>query len=393
MHILNIIDTLDPEAGGPADSVRHILASYPLMGHTGEVVSLDDPDEPFLRDLDFPVHALGPRGTTYGANLRLIPWLRKNRKRFDGVVSHGLWTFTGYATWRTFGGRLPYVVFTHGMLDPYFKHAFPLKHLKKWVYWITAQYWILRAAHRVLFTSTTESVLAKQSFWLYRWNAQVVPYGAKGPHGDPAAYRSAFFAQCPSLLEADGVTAKPYLLFLGRIHPKKGCDLLVDAFARIAHQAPDLQLVFAGPDQIGWRAELEEKAAAAGIADRVHWPGMVHDDVKWGAYYGCEAFVLPSHQENFGISVAEALACGKPALLADKVNIADDVRATGAAFVESDTYEGTLRLLERWLCTSPAEREQMAANALACFSTRYDMTENAKAITRIFEDLQREEAE
>jgi glycosyltransferase involved in cell wall biosynthesis len=299
------------------------------MGHTGEVVTLDDPAAPFLRELNFTVHALGPVTTTYGANPRLIPWLKENRARFDGAVSHGLWTFNGYATWKTCAGKLPYAIFPHGMLDPYFKRAFPLKHAKKWVYWLTAQYWILRAAHRVLFTSIAEAELAKQSFWLHRWNAQVVPYGASGPEGDPAAYKNLFFAHCPS------VAGKPYLLFLGRIHPKKGCDLLVDAFARIAQQAPALQLVIAGPDQIGWRAELEAKAAAAGIADRLHWPGMLRGDLKWGAYYGCEAFILPSHQENFGITVAEALAC---------------------------------------------------------FRARYDMRENAKAIIHIFEDVTKEAA-
>jgi len=386
MRILHSIDTLDPAAGGPSESIRRILASYPAMGHAGEVVSLDDPSAPFLRELNFTVHALGPRGSTYGANPRLIPWLKENRTRFDGAVSHGLWTFNGYATWKAFAAKLPYVVFPHGMLDPYFKRAFPLKHMKKWVYWLTAQYWILRAAHRVLFTSTAEAELAKQSFWLHRWNAQVVPYGASGPEGDPTAYKNAFFAHCPS------VANKPYLLFLGRIHPKKGCDLLVDAFARIAAQAPDLQLVIAGPDQVNWRAELEARAAAAGIADRLHWPGMIRGDLKWGAYYGCEAFVLPSHQENFGISVAEALACGKLVLLADKVNIAEDVKAAGAAFVEPDTAAGTLRLLEAWLHTTPAEREQMAANALACFRARYDMRENAKAIIHIFEDVTKEAA-
>ncbi|HXB61807.1 MAG TPA: glycosyltransferase [Acidobacteriaceae bacterium] len=386
MRILHIIDTLDPAAGGPSESIRRIVASYPAMEHSGEVVTLDEPDAPFLRELNFTVHALGPRGSTYGANPRLIPWLKENRTRFDGAVSHGLWTFNGYATWKAFAGKLPYAVFPHGMLDPYFKRAFPMKHMKKWVYWLTAQYWILRAAHRVLFTSTAEAELAKQSFWLHQWNPQVVPYGASGPEGDPAAYKKAFFAHCPT------VAGKPYLLFLGRIHPKKGCDLLVDAFAQIAKQTPDLQLVFAGPDQVHWRVELEAKAAAAGIADRLHWPGMIRGDLKWGAYYGCEAFVLPSHQENFGISVAEALACGKPVLLADKVNIAQDVQAAGAAFVEPDSAAGTLRLLEVWLRTTPAERDQMAANALACFHARYDMRENAKAIIRIFEDVTREAA-
>jgi glycosyltransferase involved in cell wall biosynthesis len=384
MRILHIIDTLDPAAGGPSESIRRIVASYPAMGHAGEVVSLDDPAAPFLRELPFPVTALGPHGPTYGANRRLIPWLRANRGRFDGAVSHGLWTFNGYATWRAFAGKLPYAVFPHGMLDPYFKRAFPLKHAKKWLYWLAAQYWILRAAHRVLFTSKAEAVLARQSFWLHRWTPQVVPYGASGPQGDPAAYRSAFFAHCPS------VGGKPYLLFLGRIHPKKGCDLLVDAFARIAPQAPELQLVFAGPNATGWQTELQQRANAAGIGNRLHWPGMIRDDLKWGAFYGCDAFILPSHQENFGIAVAEALACGKPVLLADKVNIAADVADAGAAFMEPDTAAGTLRLLESWLATTPAQREQMSARALACFHTHYDMRENAKAIIHIFEDVTKE---
>jgi glycosyltransferase involved in cell wall biosynthesis len=386
MRILHIIDTLDLAAGGPAESIRRIVESFPPMGHVGEVVCLDDPHAPFLRDVDFSVHALGPVSTTYGVNFKLIPWLKENRHHYDGAVMHGLWTFSGFATWRAFAGELPYVVFPHGMLDPYFKHAFPLKHAKKWLYWVVAQYWILRAAHRVLFTSTTEAADAKKSFWLHSWRPQVVPYGASAPEGDPEMLKKSFFAHCPS------IAGRPYLLFLGRIHPKKGCDLLVEAFAKIAQQAPDLQLVFAGPDQVGWRAKLDAKAAAAGIADRLHWPGMIRDDLKWGAFYGCEAFILPSHQENFGIAVAEALACGKPVLLADKVNIAPDILAAGAGYVETDTLAGTLRLLEAWLATTPAQREQMSVKALACFRDLYDMKENAKVIIRIFEDVTNEAA-
>jgi len=384
MRILHIIDTLDPKAGGPAESVRRIVASFPATGNNGEVVTMDPPDAPYLRDLPFPVHAVGPVHTVYGANLQLIPWLKANMHRFDGAVAHGLWTFNSFAAWWAYAGRLPYVVFPHGMLDPYFKYAYPFKHVKKWIYWVLAQYWILRAAHRVLFTSKSEASLARRSFWLHRWNPQVVPYGAAGPDGDPEEYRRAFFARFP------GLRGRPYLLFLGRIHPKKGCDLLIDAFARVAYAAPELQLVFAGPDQTGWQAKLQAQAAAAGIADRVHWIGMIENEIKWGAFFACDAFILPSHQENFGVAVAEALACAKPVLLADKVNIAADIKADGAAFVEDDTLEGTLRLLRGWLLTTPAEREQMAANALACFRAHYDMGENAKTIIRIFVEVSQE---
>jgi glycosyltransferase involved in cell wall biosynthesis len=378
MRILHIIGTLNPAAGGPTESVR-VLLSYGPIGYTGEVVTLDDPSAPYLSEIPFPVHALGPTSTTYGFNSKLLPWLMANRHRFDGVVVNGLWQYCGFAAWRALSGNTPYVVFTHGMLDPYFKYAFPLKHVKKWLYWVPAEYWVLRDAYRVLFTSKAEKRLAEQSFWMHRWNSYVVPYGASGPTGDSKAQKESFFALCPAVRD------KRYLLFLGRIHRKKGCDLLIDAFAKVAADDPDLDLVMAGPDQQHWSDKLKRTAERAGIGKRVHWPGMVTGDAKWGAFFGAEAFILPSHQENFGIAVAEALACGKPVLLADKVNIAEDIAQDGAGLMELDTAAGTLRLLQGWISMSAQERREMAEQAYQCFHRRYDMRENAKAIIRLFE--------
>lgn len=379
MRILHIIGTLNPEAGGPTEAVR-VLLSYGPIGYQGEVVTLDAPDAPFLKDFPFPIHALGPINTVYGYTPRLLPWLRRNRDRFDGIVVNGLWQYCGYAAWRVFRGYKPYVVFTHGMLDPYFKHRFPLKHVKKWLYWIPAEYWILKDAFRVLFTSAAEERLARKSFWLSNWNGYVVPYGASSPPPDADRLRQRFFERVP------GVHGRRFLLYLGRIHRKKGCDMLVEAFARVAAKDPGLDLVMAGPDQQGWAAELQHTAEHAGIGDRVHWPGMLRGDAKWGAFYASEAFVLPSHQENFGIAVAEALGCRTPVLLADKVNIAEEIAEDGAGLMEPDTPEGTLRLLERWLALPEADRAEMRERALACFQRRYDMRRNAQTIIRLFED-------
>jgi len=379
MRILHVMGTLDPAAGGPSQSVR-VLMSYASIGYVGEVVTFDDPEASWLKTLTFPVHPLGPVGSTYGFNPRLVPWIRANRHRFDGIVVNGLWQYCGLAARRALSGTdTPYLVFTHGMLDPYFKHAFPLKHAKKWPYWLLAEYWNLRGAYRVLFTSEAEKQLAEESFWLHRWTPYVVPYGAKGPTGDPETMKQIFFDQCPQ------VNGRRYLLFLGRIHRKKGCDLLVDAFAKLAADDPELHLVMAGPDQQQWSAELQQTALKAGIAARIHWPGMITGDAKWGAFYGAEAFILPSHQENFGIAVAEAMACGTPVLLSDKVNIAEEIANDGAGFMESDTLDGTLRLLQRWIATSPREREQMAEQAAASFKQRYDMQQTAKTIIGLFE--------
>ncbi|MDP9051815.1 MAG: glycosyltransferase [Acidobacteriota bacterium] len=116
------------------------------------------------------------------------------------------------------------------------------------------------------------------------------------------------------------------------------------------------------------------------------WPGMLLGDAKWGAFYTSEAFILPSHQENFGISVAEALTCSRPVLLSDKVNSAPDIAADHAGLMQADTPEGT-RLIEEWFALSPAEYQLMLVRALDCFHRRSDMRENAKTVLRLFEQI------
>ena len=377
-HILHVIDSLDPAAGGPTEVVRSLFEFAP-SGYTGEVVTLDDPGAGFLQSYRFPVHALGRGSKGIGYSRSLDRWLREHRERFDGAMVHGLWRYVSFATWRALRGRKPYVVFPHGMLDPYFKRRFPWKHRLKWVYWRLGEYRVLRDAERVLFTTEEESRLAEQSFRLHPWTGTVVPLGATRPEKSEHELIAAFLAAFPALRDVR------FVLFLGRIHPKKGCDLLVSAFVREAAKDPDLHLVMAGPDQQDWSAGLKDVVSAAGLSERVHWPGMLRGEVKWGAFHAAEAFVLPSHQENFGIAVAEALACGRPVLLSDKVNVALEIERAGAGLVETDTLEGTVRLLERWMSMGRESRLEMGVRARALFEQRYNMRENAERILRIFD--------
>ena len=378
VRILHIIGTMSGESGGPVEAVR-MLVKFAPYDVQQEVVSCDDPGSASVVALPCPMHAVGSKRPGFYYSAALIPWLRANRSRFDGVIVHGIWTYPSYAAWRALAGHTPYVVFAHGMLDPYFKHAFPLKHAKKWVYWLAVQYWILRSAYRVLFTTAVERDLARQSFWLSRWTPFVVPLGAEVCTAATDAARDAFFELCPE------VRGRRFLLFLGRIDRKKGCDLLIEAFARCAGQAADLHLVVAGPDPGHWKAELAAIAERASIGDRVHWPGMVKGIAKAGAFDLCDAFILPSHQENFGIAVVEALAAGRPVLISDKINIAPEIAADGCGFVESDTIDGTVRLLQRWLALTPQQRTTMSEQALHTFEARYNMRRNTEAILRIFE--------
>lgn len=379
LRILHVINSLSLKNGGPPEGLRQLARGYGQEGVHVEVVSLDAPEESFLKELPFKAHALGPGKFSYGYSTRLNPWLHQHLKDYDAVVINGIWQYHCFAAWRAARNKLPYAVFVHGALDPWFKKKYPLKHLKKLLYWRAFQYPVLRDALAILFTTRTEKEQASLSFQPNRWNGVVVPYGTNYPDGEPSAQEGKFFSACP------GVRNHRFLVFMGRIQEKKGCDLLIDAFSRIAAKAPGLHLVMAGPDQVGWRASLEKQVQILGVAERVHWPGLLQKDAKWGAFYAAEAFILPSHQENFGIAVAEALACGKPVLISNKVNIWEDVVADGAGIVDDDTADGTHRLLTKWLDLPENDRSKMSQNAYECFVKRYSMRGAAKAVREIFE--------
>lgn len=382
MKILRIISGVDPKGGGPVEGIRQITLALSDLGHSTEVVSLDDPIAPWVPSFPVPVHALGPTRTKYSYSPRLVPWLRANAHRYDVVIIHGLWQHSSFGAWQALHkSKTPYFVYTHGMLDPWFKHTYPLKHLKKSLYWPWAERRVLRDARAVLFTSEEERRLARQSFPGYNCREQVVSYGTSAPSGDPQALRRQFFERHPDL------EGRRPLLFLGRLHPKKGCDLLLTAFAETAGADPDLHLVMAGPDGDEWQAKLERQAHALGIADRVTWTGMLTGDLKWGAFHAADAFVLPSHQENFGIAVAEALSCGLPVLISDKINIWREIIQNGAGLVAEDTAAGTSRLLRDWLALTPDETQQMRERARGCFLARFEIKAAAASLLGVLADL------
>lgn len=383
IRILHCIRSVNPAGGGPIEGIRQIGKVHLASGRETEIVTLDSPSDPWVKECPLPVHALGPVCSLYGYTSRLRPWMVKNRTRFNAVILNGLWQYTSFGAWRALAGTdTPYFVYPHGMLDPWFKRAYPFKHLKKWLYWPWAEYRVLRDAAAVLFTSEEERRAARESFWLYRCKERVVAYGIASPGDDPVESRNAVSLRFPEL------HGKRVMLFFGRIHVKKGCDLLLRAFAKIAHLDPSLHLVFAGPDQTGWAGELKAAAEKSGVAGRVSWTGMLTGDLKWGMFRTAEVFVLPSHQENFGIAVAEALACGTPVLISNKVNIWREILDDDAGLVEPDDQASTDRLLERWLSLSPSQRDAMRPKAHACFEARFEVSRAAASVVNAIQEHQ-----
>ncbi|MBC7366185.1 MAG: glycosyltransferase [Undibacterium sp.] len=371
MKILHVTNSMNPAFGGLSAYLRSLVPALAAIGHPSEILSLDQPGAAFLPAIPAPVHALGPVSPGYGYTPRLRPWLAAAAGRFDAVIIHGLWQYHGLATHLVLApaGSPRTFVFPHGMLDPWFKQTYPLKHFRKWLYWWLAERRVLRGASAVLFTCEEERRLARQSFPGSSYRESVVTFGTAAPPDNPAAQRAEF------LLRVPGLHDRPFWLFLGRIHPKKGVDLLIDAYAALAHGGAALpRLVIAGPcEDEAYLRQLRDRAVATCPAGSVLWPGMITGDVKWGALRCAAAFVLPSHQENFGIAVVEALACGTPVLISNQVNIWREIAEEEAGLIEPDTVEGTLRLLSRWLALDEAAVHAMRTAARRSFAQRYEI--------------------
>ena len=384
LKILQLVHTLDPSVGGVAVAVLALSRGLARRGHKLDVVVLDEPDVvAAVADRgpadNITVHALGSGLTSYRYSRTLWPWLRQHGGDYDRVIVNGIWQYLSFAAWRRYAGSsVPYYVFPHGMLDPWFKETFPLKHLKKWLYWPWAEYRVLRDAAAVIFTAEEERFRARKSFWLYRCREKVSPLGVEAPLISSNA-KSEFLSRYPQLQNSRN------FLFLGRLHPKKGCDILLEAFARFRSN-DSISLILAGPDQVGWESDLRRQVTRLNLTNRVVFTGMLEGSMKQGAFASAEAFVLPSHQENFGISVVEALAVSVPVLISHRVNIWREIEADRAGYVESDDLAGTTRLVQRWIDTAPAEREMIRQNARRCFEQRFEINRAVDSLLQILNE-------
>lgn len=392
MRILRVIGSMNPASGGPCQGIRNSIPQLQALGVENEVVCFDEPTEAFLQKDGFSVHALGRGKGPWNYSPALIPWLQNNLHRFDAVIVHGLWLYHSHAVRKALqnfrkknartGASPKLFVMPHGMLDPYFQKARGrrLKALRNWIFWKAVEGAVINRADGVFFTCETELQLAREPFRPYHPKREVnVGYGITQPPAFLPRMATAFGQACPA------VKNKPYLLFLSRIHEKKGVDLLLSAYAATVAEAEQEKaldrvplLVIAGPGMdTPFGARLQQQVSDSDhLRHRVHFSGMLTGEAKWGAFYGSEAFVLPSHQENFGIAVAEALACGRPVLISNKVNIWREIEAAGAGLVAEDTTTGTTQLLRQWIALNADAKSTFRQNARACYEADFSIEPN-----------------
>jgi glycosyltransferase involved in cell wall biosynthesis len=232
-----------------------------------------------------------------------------------------------------------------------------------------------------LFACEEEKALANTAFLGNEYRAYVTNYGIEDIVGNAGEQKDAFFADFPRLRD------RKYVLFLGRLHPKKGLDLLIKAFVQLAPAYPDVDLAVVGPDEEGLMRKLKIIASRGGYEHRIHWIGMLSGDRKWGAFRSAAYFALPSHQENFGISVIESMALSVPVLITSKVNIWREVATAGGGIAVLDTVDAVRKGLRSMLDLPSDERLAMARRARSVFLSQFDLSKNAGALLKLIESL------
>ncbi|MGI4022364.1 MAG: glycosyltransferase [Janthinobacterium lividum] len=416
MKLLHITASMDPKLGGVSQALKTIIKGLNVYPNSqNEVVSFDDPNASFIRENPDQINALGSGKGPWFYNANYISWLVQNLSKFDVVILHGLWNYQGFGLIKALkqlktkpfdsssdtSFSTKFYVMPHGMLDPYFQKASgrKLKAIRNWLYWKIIERKVVNQADGLLFTCEAELQLARKTFTPYLPVKElVVGLGVEEPPAYTESMREAFLNKCL------GLDNQPYFLFISRIHEKKGVDLLVDAYYKtqqiknldisLAKDASFIspkhvfqKLVVAGPGlETAYGQKIKSLTSQFQSPEKaVFSPGMLTGDVKWGSFYGCEAFVLPSHQENFGIAVVEALACGKPVLISNQVNIWTEIASSNAGIIADDTAAGTLELLKSWNKLSPEEKIEMGKNARKCYEKHFAMCPAAnnllKAIT------------
>lgn len=391
MKILHVVPSMDPQKGGVCQAVKTLIAGLSQLDTHNEVVTLDAASSDFLSQHEFPVHALDRKEGAWMYSAGLIPWLNTNLTAYDSVVVHGMWNYHAHAVEKTIKNlrrkngltSLPKIfLMPHGMLDPYFQKASSrkIKALRNWLYWNLIEKKVVNNAEGLLFTCEEEQRLAREPFNSYRPKTQAVTgLGVEQPPAYEEKFRYAFYEKCKS-------QPTDYLLFLSRIHEKKGLDILVEAYGELyCEKKYDMpHLVIAGPGiDSSYGQQIQQLIKRYNLQEKIITPGMLTGDAKWGALYGASAFVLTSHQENFGIAIVEAMACSKPVIISNQINIWKEIENENAGLVCDDNVASIKIILQQWATLNANARQVKSRRARLCYEKYFSITPVASRMLKV----------
>ncbi len=335
----------------------------------GMVVPYDDTDVLFFRR---------QASEAFKISIPLARWLSRHVRDFDIVHIHAVFNHSSLAAARTCrAARVPYLVRPLGTLDPW---SFKQKRFRKRLLWIAGARRLLHSAAAVHYTTAAEQHLVEGRFGTH--GGCVIPLGVEQCLFASRNSSQAFRGSHPEVGDA------PYVLFLGRLHHKKWVSGLIQGFLA-ATSSPPLRawrLVIAGDGDASYVQCLRGIAGRGGEAHRVLFTGWLDGPERVAAMRGASLLALISHQENFGLAAAEAMACGVPVLVSEQVNLADDIRAANAGWVtalDATALADSLRVILH----DDAERAERGARAATLARSRFTWTDVAETLERTYAEI------
>ncbi len=357
---LQVAEHLDLRYGGIAVSVPLLAqAAESVSRHVAPVAAFCGPDEDIshISQRNLEVFRFPTGRSTWVRSNALKDQFRGLVEAADGVHIHGIWSeHCSLAASVAREAGKPYIVAAHGMLEGWALHQ---KRIKKMVYSRLIERPNLQGAS-CLHALTRGEVEDYRRFGVQNPVA-VIPNGVDVPVGVSA---DLFLEKWPHLRD------KRLVVFLSRLHPKKGLDILCQVWSRLRHRFPDHHLVLAGPDFENTRALTEELIEMLDMRQSVTLTGMLETGLKWSALAAAELFVLPSYSEGFSMAVLEAMAMALPVVITKACNFPDVANRNCGTIVEPEARQLEAALIDM-LGASSSQRRQMGYNGQSLILSRY----------------------
>ena len=387
MRIIQIIPSISLVYGGPSQMVLGLSAALASKNIDVTIITTDSNGDIGQLPLDVPLNQpIQQNGyqiiyfrcspfRRYKFSLSLLQWLNANARQFDLAHIHALFSpVTTLAATIARYHHLPYIIRPCGMLDP---ADLQKKKLLKQIYGTVLEGPNLAGAAAIHFTSKEEAKISER-FGLDCTSKMSVPQDLVIPLGVTAG----FF---PQRLRESQV---PIILFMSRIEPKKGLDLLIPALESILEAGIEFQFILAGsnPQDADYETGIKLKIQNSILAKYTTITGFVGGDLKNELLTNADLFVLPSYYENFGIAVAEAMAAGVPVAISDRIHIAEDIREAEAGWV-GPLEVGAIANLIKSALLNPEERQRRGLNGKEYAKKHYNWEAIAQQTIDAYQEI------
>jgi glycosyltransferase involved in cell wall biosynthesis len=398
LKILQIVPSISLVYGGPSQMVKGLSSALASQGVEVTVLTTDSNGDVGQPPLDVPLNQPVEQDgyqvryfrcspfRRYKFSIDLLRWLSQHAKEFDLAHIHALFSpvSTAAATVAR-NKKLPYILRPLGTLDP---ADLRKKRRFKQIYAALLEGPNLAGAAGIHFTSTQEAKISER-FGTHTPDL-VIPLGVQPPQ--PPLVRGE---------KEEGMTAKgiarmkwripddqPLVLFMSRIDPKKGLNLLIPALERLLGSGLDFHFVLAGasPQSPDYEKQIQEQLKASTLSSRTTITGFVTGELKAALLQDADLFVLPSYYENFGIAVAEAMVAGTPVVISDQVHIWEEVKGAEAGWVSPCEVDALTECLREAL-QDVGEQKRRGANAQEYALKNYSWDAIALAMIQAYQRI------